>query len=603
MNRAAIYARFSTDKQDRSSIEDQARSCRAWATAHGLNVTTVFADEATSGSVPVTRRAGGAAMHEAALALQFDVLVLEGLDRLSRDQVDQEQVVRRLEHRGIRIVGVADGYDSASGDSRFMLRSMRGIVNEAYRRDLPPKIRRGLSGQIERGFHAGGMSYGYRSVAVGMNERGEVDGFRLEIVPEQAEVLREIFQRYAAGESLQRIAADLNARGIRGPGRKASKPSTWSVAALYGTPAAGSGVLNNELYIGRYIWNRREWVKDPDDATRRVPRMRPQHEWKVVERPDLRIIDDELWAAVRLRMDRPRKKGGQRGRGRAPRTLLGGLLRCGVCGGAMIAATKRYYGCAAHKDRGPAVCTGTFAPRGETERRLISELRDHVLGPEAVARIGDRVRQLLADLERRATNEIETTPARIAAAEAEVARLVDAVAEMGLSDALKRRLKTAEDELQALKKQRTTSSSCAVPDRKQIEQRVRKAITRIETELAADIDRARKILTEKLGLITVEERDDGVYAQMDIGPVLLEVAGADVAKTGCGGPIRLGPIVSASVVAGVPADQKIPIVAQPTGKKGPWKWFDKYPWSGRRANPKSLSEDDEPPKLEPPELI
>ena len=57
--------------------------------------------------------------------LQAAILV-HALDRLSRDQVDQEQVVRRLEHRGIRIVGVADGYDSSSGDSRFMLRSMRG---------------------------------------------------------------------------------------------------------------------------------------------------------------------------------------------------------------------------------------------------------------------------------------------------------------------------------------------------------------------------------------------------------------------------------------------------------------------------------------------
>ena len=375
-----------------------------------------------------------------ALAGRFDVLVLEGLDRLSRDQVDQEQVVRRLEHRGIRIVGVTDGYDSASGESRFVLRSMRGIVNETYRRDLPPKIRRGLSGQIERGFHAGGMSYGYRSVAVGMNERGEVDGFRLEIVPEQAGIIREIFERYAAGESLQRIAADLNARGVRGPGRKTTKPSTWSVAALYGTPKAGSGLLNNELYIGRYIWNRREWLKDPDDATRRVPRMRPRSEWKVAERPDLRIIDDATWAAVRQRMDAPRKKGGQRGRGPAPRTLLGGLLRCGVCGGAMVAVHKRYYGCAAHKDRGPAVCPGTFAPRAETEQRLISELRNQALSPEAIARIGARVRQLLADLQRQASSEAGATPARIAAAEAEVARLVDAVAEMGLSSALKQRL-------------------------------------------------------------------------------------------------------------------------------------------------------------------
>ena len=173
---------------------------------------------------------------------------------------------------------------------------MRGLVNEVYLRDLPHKIRCGLSGQIERGFHAGGMSYGYNSLPVGMNSHGDAEGFRLEIVPQRAAVVREIFERYASGESLQRITADLNERRVPGRGRKRSKPSTWSVSALYGTPKAGSGLLNNELYIGRYVWNRREWAKDPDNPTRRIPRMRPPEEWKTAERPDLRIVSDELMA-------------------------------------------------------------------------------------------------------------------------------------------------------------------------------------------------------------------------------------------------------------------------------------------------------------------
>ena len=109
---------------------------------------------------------------------------------------------------------------------------------------------------------------------------------------------------------------------------------------------------------------------------------------------------------------------------------------------------------------------------------------------------------------------------------------------MGLSDALKQRLKTAEADLQALQRQSAkTTAPQPMPDKRRIEIRVREVMTRIETELAADVDRARKVLAEKLGKITVEERDDGVYAQMDIGPVLLEAAGADVARTGCGGRI------------------------------------------------------------------
>jgi len=164
-------------------------------------------------------------MHVAALAGKFDVLIVESLDRLSRDSVDSEAVLRRLEHRGLRIIGVADSYDTASGGSRRIVRGVRGLINEFYRSDLPHKIRRGLDGQVERRFHAGGMSYGYRSVPVGMNARGEAEGFRLEIEPQRAEVVRWIYARYADGRSCQRIAADLNRRGVPGPGRRRRVPA------------------------------------------------------------------------------------------------------------------------------------------------------------------------------------------------------------------------------------------------------------------------------------------------------------------------------------------------------------------------------------------
>ena len=249
--RAAIYARFSTDQQSVASIEDQARLCRERAIALGLTVVAVHSDCAISGATPVNRRPGASACVAEALAGRFDVLLVESLDRLSRNLVEQETVIRRLEHRGIRIVGVSDGYDSNSGAGRKLLRGVRGLISETYLDDLRAKTHRGLTGQIERGYHAGGLSYGYRSVVAGVNARGEPIGHRLEIDKAQAEIVREIFARYAAGESCQRIAADLNARAVRGP-----RGGTWCVSALYGSPAKGAGVLNNELYIGRYVWNR-----------------------------------------------------------------------------------------------------------------------------------------------------------------------------------------------------------------------------------------------------------------------------------------------------------------------------------------------------------
>lgn len=535
MTAAAIYARYSTDRQDRSSIEDQVRTCRAWSEARGLDLVATYADEATSGSVPVRARPGGAAMHDAALDGAFAVLVVESLDRISRDQVDGEQVVRRLEHAGVRIVGVSDGYDSAAGASRFVLRGIRGVVNESYRRDLVPKIRRGLAGQVARGFHAGGLSYGYRSVATAVGARGEPADFRLEIVPEQAAIVREIFDRFGRGESLQRIAADLNARGVPGPGRKRGRASTWSVSALYGTPRDGSGLVNNPIYRGRYVWNRREWIRDPDDPTRRVPRMRPPAEWQIAERPELRIVSDAAWDAAAARIGAGRDDRGRARSGPKPRTLFGGLLRCGACGGPVIAVSATAYGCAARKDRGPAVCRGVRAPRAVTDRRLVAEIRAQVLAPAAVQAIADRVGRIIADARRRSSAADKARQARRIDLRGEIDRLADAVAQVGLSAALRARLAAAERELAALED--GARMPAPAPNAREVVREIRETAAQLETALAGDVERARAMLADRLGPIVIDERDGDVWARTRLGPALLIAGGADSVR-GCGGAIR-----------------------------------------------------------------
>ncbi|MGE0807675.1 MAG: recombinase family protein [Burkholderiaceae bacterium] len=85
-----------------------------------------------------------------ALASRIDAFVVESLDRLSRDQVELERIVRRLEHQQIRIVGVSDSYDSA-GAGRKVLRAVRGIVAELYLDDLRAKVHRGLGGKVTSG--------------------------------------------------------------------------------------------------------------------------------------------------------------------------------------------------------------------------------------------------------------------------------------------------------------------------------------------------------------------------------------------------------------------------------------------------------------------
>ena len=105
--RAALYARFSSDLQRAASIEDQFRNCRKRAVTEGWTVVAEFADAAISGSD--SSRPQYKAMIAAAGRREFDVLILDDLSRLTRDSVEQETTIRRMEFQGIRIVSTVSG--------------------------------------------------------------------------------------------------------------------------------------------------------------------------------------------------------------------------------------------------------------------------------------------------------------------------------------------------------------------------------------------------------------------------------------------------------------------------------------------------------------
>ncbi|WP_254050843.1 recombinase family protein [Zoogloea sp. LCSB751] len=484
--RIAIYARFSTDRQRETSLEDQARVCQTYAQSRGWPAAhAMYSDEGTSGTTPVIQRQGGARLITDALAGRFEVLIVEGLDRLSRDQVEQERTVRRLEHRGIHIIGVADGYDSESA-GRKIHRTMRGLINEIYLDDLRHKTHRGLAGQLSRGGHAGGLSYGYRSVPA-----GEIH--KLEIVEAEAEHVRWIYAQYADGWSCQRIAADLNVRGI-----KTGRGSTWAVSALYGSPAKGSGMLCNEIYRGRLIWNRSQWVKDPDSG-KRIRTERPQDEWYVEERPELRIVSDELWSAVRSRMGRPTGQGGSSGHGCQPRTLFGGLLRCGFCGGAVVATSARHYGCVARKDRGESVCRGVTAFRKDVDAALLNAIREELMTPASLEILKASVGEILEDRQRSIRSHATSSSGRRKELDAEIQRLVDAIAAVGISPALRDRLQQAESELAQL----IAIQSVGVPQQtisaEAVLTRYPKAFEDLASMLQSDVQKAREHLRRLIG--------------------------------------------------------------------------------------------------------
>jgi DNA invertase Pin-like site-specific DNA recombinase len=126
--RVALYARYSSDLQREASIEDQVRTCRMASEARGWQVAQVYSDHAISGAS--TLRPGYQKLLEDARAGAFDVVVAEGLDRLSRDLADVAQLYKHLSYWGIALVTLADGPITE------LHVGLKGTMNELYLKDL-----------------------------------------------------------------------------------------------------------------------------------------------------------------------------------------------------------------------------------------------------------------------------------------------------------------------------------------------------------------------------------------------------------------------------------------------------------------------------------
>ncbi|QPZ89693.1 recombinase family protein [Thioclava electrotropha] len=376
MTRVAIYARFSTQMQREASIEDQVRLCQERAARDDWTVSEVFSDMALSGATIL--RPGLQSLLEQAGRGAFDIVLAEALDRLSRDQADVATLYKRLTFHGVKIVTLAEG------EVTELHVGLKGTMNQLFLKDLAAKTRRGLRGRVESGHSGGGNSYGYDVVRRLGPDGLPVTGERT-INPTEAEIIKRIFKEFSEGHSPKAIAKRLNADHVPGP-----RGALWRDTAIRGHRIRGTGLLNNELYIGRLVWNRLRYMKDPETG-KRVSRRNPPQEWIINEVPDLRIIDDNLWEAVKRRQGEidaePRVQAIRATRFWEKKRkvhLLTGLLRCGCCGGGFAAVGKDYLACSAARKLGTCTQRRSFK-RGELEALVLDLLRERLMQPRAVA--------------------------------------------------------------------------------------------------------------------------------------------------------------------------------------------------------------------------
>ena len=383
MTRVALYARYSSDNQRDASIEDQFRICREQAKREQWQIVATYKDAGISGASMILRPGIQMLLQDAQRGA-FDVVLAEALDRVSRDQADVATLFKHLRFANVPLITLAEGEISE------LHVGLKGTMNALFLKDLAAKTHRGLRGRVENGKSGGGLCYGYRVVKK-LDARGEQIRGDREIDQAQADVIRRIFRDFAAGISPRAIAKALNDGSIAGPDGK-----LWNDTSIRGHAKRGTGIINNELYIGRLIWNRQRYVKDPSTG-RRVSRLNPESDWVITEVPELRIVDDRLWQAVKDRQGEIAEKyvnvidavreahASNKLNGlHRPKSLLSGLVFCGCCGGPYSLRGAGRYACSAHVTNRSCSNSRTI-PRAELEERVLAGLKNRLMAPEVAA--------------------------------------------------------------------------------------------------------------------------------------------------------------------------------------------------------------------------
>ncbi len=433
--RTVIYARYSSDNQRDASIEDQVRQCRQYIDRQGWTYLHAFTDRAISGARLL--RAGYQKLLEDARAGSYDVVVAEALDRLSRDQEHVAALFKQLSFAGVRIVTLAEG------EINELHVGLKGTMNALFLKDLAQKTRRGLEGRVRQGRSAGGKAYGYDVVKEYDAEGNPVPGGR-RINQAEAVVVRRIFEAFAAGHSPRAIARQLNNDNIPGPGGR-----PWSDTTIRGHATRRTGILRNDLYAGKMVWNKQHYVKDPHTG-RRLARPNPESEWIVQDVPHLRILDQDIWDRVQARLDAIRQSPAVRKArktkfwlNRRPKHLLTGLVRCGRCGGSFAAIGSNYLACGVARRTG-ACDNRRSIPRPAIERLVLDALKHNLMQPDLVREFIGAFHEEINKQRRDTEAESELKRRQLEQLTQKLNGLIDAIADGLRTDGLLGRLRDLE---------------------------------------------------------------------------------------------------------------------------------------------------------------
>ena len=326
-----------------------------YAEKNGHDLVRLYADEGISGTKIKHRKEFQQMMLDAERGM-FQVLVVKDISRLARNTVDLLQSVRRLKALGIETVFLTADMTSM-GDSEFIL-AVFGALAQEESRNTSKRVKFSKRINAEKG-KVPNLVYGY--------DKTIGDYFSLTINPEEAAVIRQIYTWYLEeGYGASKIADMLNRRGL-----KTKRGCSWNQKAV-------CRILTNPLYTGKVINGKQEVADFLTSA--RVDR--EEADWLVVEKPDLRIISDELFDRACALMKSRNDMFHLEKKRHSNKYLFSTLIVCKECGWSFRRVSRTYkntyvrWVCSKHNGQGVHNC-----PNSATvdENELMNKLDEYFL--------------------------------------------------------------------------------------------------------------------------------------------------------------------------------------------------------------------------------
>lgn len=301
--KAVIYARYSSDNQREESIEGQLRECKAYADKNDIIILDTYIDRALSAKTD--NRPEFQRMIKDSSKNLFDVVIVWKLDRFARNRYDSARYKATLKKNGVKVISAMETI--SDGPEGIILESMLEGYAEYYSAELSQKVIRGMTeNALKAKYNGGSMTFGY---TIDKDRHFQPD-------PETSPIVKDIFQRYAGGESVKSILNSLITTGFKNKGKK----PTYSFI---------TNMLKNRRYLGEY-----------------------RFKYTIVENAFAPLVTKEIFDKCQQRLVANKRKSAHFKK--VDNTyLLTGKIFCGHCGSSMsgVSGTSktgdvhRYYHC------------------------------------------------------------------------------------------------------------------------------------------------------------------------------------------------------------------------------------------------------------------